>query len=261
MVAAGNDFIVADNRRGLLAGSLKTKAVRLCDRKFGIGADGVLLLESSKKADIRMRIFNPDGSEADMCGNGVRCLSKFAVDQRVVKSGHTVETGAGIIRSRVAKGLVKALLTTPRDFRDYPKFLVGGRFENVYFLNTGVPQAVILVKSVQGLDVFSLGRTLRYHKAFAPHGTNVNFVSVGPDNAIQVRTYERGVEGETLACGTGSTASALMAARRHGLRSPVRVRTRGGEKLKVYFSRQNGRFTDVYLEGLVENTFEGRVTI
>lgn len=261
VVAAGNDFIVIDNRRGALKGSPKAKAKQLCERKFGVGADGVLLMERSAKADIRMRIFNPDGSQADMCGNGVRCLSKFAVDKKIAKPEHTVETGAGIIRSRVRGGLVKALLTEPKDFREYPKLGVNGRSERIHFLNTGVPHAVIVERSLKGLDVASRGRALRYHKAFAPRGTNVNFMRVGLGNAIEVRTYERGVEAETLACGTGSTASALTAARLKGLRSPVRVKTSGGENLMVYFSRRNGCFTDVHLEGPVETTFEGRVRI
>jgi diaminopimelate epimerase len=260
-VAAGNDFIVIDNRSGILKGLPQTEAIRLCDRRFGVGADGVLLLERSRKADIRMRIFNPDGSQADMCGNGVRCLSKFVVGKKIVKSEHTVETGAGIIRSRVRGWLVRSLLTEPGNFRDYPKFKVGGRSEDVHFLNTGVPHAVIVRSSLKDLDVASRGRELRYHKVFAPAGTNVNFMRIGPGNAIQVRTYERGVEAETLACGTGSTASALTASRLRGLRSPVRVITRGGENLKVYFNRRDGRFTDVYLEGPVRSTFEGRVHI
>ncbi len=261
MAAAGNDFIVIDNRRGSLKGSVKEKAKRLCDRKLGVGADGVLLLERSAKADFRMRIFNPDGSEADMCGNGVRCLSKFASDKKIVKPEHAVETPAGIIRARVRGGLVKALLTEPKDLREYPKLPVNGRHEEVHFLNTGVPHAVIIKNSLDGLDVFSRGRELRYHRTFSPRGTNVNFVSVGPGNEIRVRTYERGVEGETLACGTGSTASALTAARLENLRSPVRVKTWGGESLKVYFNRRNSRFTDVYLEGVVKNVFEGRVLL
>ena len=261
MSAAGNDFVVIDNRRGAAGSALKQKAAWLCDRKFGIGADGVLLLEKSRKADIRMRIFNPDGSEADMCGNGVRCLSRFAVLKKIAGPEHTVETGAGIIRSRVNNGVVKSLLTEPKGFREYPKLKVGNRDEKIYFLNTGVPHAVIVEPSLEKADVASRGRSLRYHRAFAPRGTNVNFMRLGGSNTIEVRTYERGVEGETLACGTGSTASALTAARLRGLRSPIRVKTSGGEILKIYFKRQNGRFTDVYLEGTVKKIFEGRVEI
>ena len=261
MVAAGNDFVVLDNRRLILKKDFRSKALKLCDRKFGIGADGVLLLEKFNKASIRMRIFNPDGSEADMCGNGVRCLSKFAVDKKIVSPVHTVETGAGTIESTVKNAIVKSRLTQPKDFKSDIKILAGGRTEIVHFLNTGVPHVVIVEREIKELDVDGRGRAVRYHEAFAPKGTNVNFMTFEKGNAIRVRTYERGVEGETLACGTGSTASALIAAKLKGLKSPVQVVTLSGEKLKVYFKQDGHLFKEVYLEGEVKNVFEGSVSI
>lgn len=258
--AAGNDFIVVDNRRGIVRGNLKSLAVAWCGRKTGIGADGVLFLETSRKADVRMRIFNPDGSEADMCGNGVRCLAHFAAAVKAAKKDMVLETGAGLIHAWVRGGLVKAKLTEPKDFRSDVDVRVNGRTEKVQFLNTGVPHAVIVESSLKNVDVAARGRSVRYHEAFAPKGANVNFVRLGSGAEIEVRTYERGVEGETLACGTGSTASALVAARLKGLRSPVRVKTAGGETLKVYFKERRGMFEDVYLEGPVRRLFEGRLT-
>lgn len=257
--AAGNDFIVTDNRGGFVKNGASA-AKKLCDRKFGVGADGLLLLESSRKADVRMRIFNPDGSQADMCGNGVRCLAHFAVDLGAAESRLLIETGAGLIHADVRGMTVKAKLTEPKDLRADVDVRINGKTERVQFINTGVPHAVIVEPALEKADVSGRGRAVRYHQAFAPYGTNVNFVRVGLKQ-IEVRTYERGVEGETLACGTGSTASALVAARMKGLRSPVNVKTTGGEMLKVYFRRNGENFEEVYLEGPVKKIFEGSVSL
>lgn len=260
MAAAGNDFLVIDNRKGLVKKGAQA-AKKVCDRKHSVGGDGILLLENSKRADIRMRIFNPDGSEAEMCGNGVRCLARFAVAKKIAKASHRIETGAGIIEAEVRGGIVKAHLTDPKDFRPRAEIRVAGRREKVHFIDTGVPHAVIFEAALEEVPVNSRGREIRVHEHFAPKGTNVNFVKVNRDGSIAVRTYERGVESETLACGTGSTASALISARLEGLKSPVKVHTAGGEILKVYFKNGNGRWSGVYLEGPVETTFEGSVEL
>ena len=261
MAAAGNDFIVIDNRKGILKKGLPGLAKKLCDRKFSVGGDGILLLEKSRKAHIRMRIFNPDGSEADMCGNGVRCLAKFAAKNKIVKNHHRIETGAGIIEAEVKGDVVKAHLTDPKDFQAGVRLDVNGRHEELYFINTGVPHVVLFEPSLEEISVRERGRQIRTHRRFAPRGTNVNFVKVGKNNSIDVRTYERGVEDETQACGTGSTASALVSARLKGLVSPVKVHTTGGEVLKVYFKNGAGSWKNVYLEGPVRENFEGRVTL
>ena len=261
MAAAGNDFILIDNRRGALKKGLPGTAKKLCDRKHSVGGDGILLLEKSKKADIRMRILNPDGSEADMCGNGVRCLARFAVDKKIAKNSHRIETGAGIIEAAVNGAVVKAHLTDPKNFRGAVELDVEGRKEKIHFIDTGVPHAVIFDPELDRAAVDSRGREVRVHEHFAPKGTNVNFVKVNRDGSIAVRTYERGVESETLACGTGSTASALVSASLEGLKSPVKVHTSGGEILKVYFKHERGRWSGVYLEGLVQTTFEGSVIL
>lgn len=258
---AGNDFILVDNRKGVIAGGLAKAARALCDRRFSIGADGLILLEKSKKADYRMRIINPDGSEAEMCGNGVRCLAHFAVAGKIAKPSHRIETGAGIVEAVVKKDVVKAHLTDPRDLKLGIRLSVNGQNEEVGFVNTGVPHAVVISPALESVDVKTVGEKIRNHAHFAPRGANANFISPNGQNAIRVRTYERGVEDETLACGTGSTASALVAAERFGFKSPVSVRTQGGETLKVYFRRSGGHFTDVHLEGKVVRTFEGRVTL
>ena len=262
MAGAGNDFIVVDNRSGVInrkaAGRL---AERLSDRRFSIGADGLILLEKSKKSDIRMRILNPDGSEAEMCGNGVRCLAKFAVDHRITGPRLSIETLAGTIYAKVKGDSVKAKMLEPKDLRLDFEIRVNGHRERLSSIDTGVPHAVKRVDSVSSSDVEGLGETIRRHEYFAPRGTNVDFVSLRKGNAIDVRTYERGVEGETLACGTGSTAAALVTAATKNLKSPVQVHTKGGETLKVYFSKAGTRFHDVYLEGRIQKSFEGRIEL
>ncbi len=258
-VAAGNDFVVIDNRKGLVKnGALKAK--ELCDRKTGVGADGLLLLEGSKKADVKMRIFNPDGSQAEMCGNGVRCLAHFAVSHKICKTDHTVETGAGLIGAQVRRNTVNAKLTQPSIPKLNIRLRVDGHAEIVHFINTGVPHAVIIQDSLERVDVENRGRAVRRHAHFAPRGTNVNFIHCSKDG-IEVRTYERGVEGETLACGTGSTASALIASSLFGFSSPVSVKTSRGDVLKVYFKKKGTFFSEVWLEGPVRAGFKGSVQI
>ena len=260
MAGAGNDFVVIDNRSGALKERAKC-ARRLCDRKYSIGADGLILLEGSRRADVRMRILNPDGSEAEMCGNGVRCLARFAVQKRIARRRHSIETPAGIINAEVKGQTVKARMVDPMDLKLGSRIDVKGRKIDLSTVNTGVPHAVLVVNSLRDCDVQSKGRVIRFHKHFAPRGTNVDFITFKGGRAIEIRTYERGVEDETLACGTGSTAGALVAAALKGLKSPVFVHTHGGEVLKVYFSRRNAEFTDVFLEGKVRECFEGRVTL
>ncbi|MBI4352551.1 MAG: diaminopimelate epimerase [Candidatus Omnitrophica bacterium] len=259
MAGAGNDFILLDNRRNRLKGDFSDLARRLCRRKESVGADGLLLLEKSKEADVRMRIWNPDGSEADMCGNGVRCLAKFAVENRLAGPRLSIETPAGIIRARVLDSRVKVKMLNPKDLRLNIDLPAGRKKVRLHFIHTGVPHAVLFYPSLHDCDVAGLGRAIRRHPYFGPRGTNVNFVSLRVGNGIDIRTYERGVEGETLSCGTGSTAGALILAALKGFRPPVSVHTRSGEILKIYFKRKGLAFREVYLEGPVQKTFEGRV--
>jgi diaminopimelate epimerase len=257
---AGNDFIVADNRRGLVK-NLAASARALCDRRRGVGADGLILLEKSKKADFKMRIVNPDGSEAEMCGNGVRCLAKFAVESKIAKKTMEIQTLAGTIGAEVNGDTVKARMLEPVGLKLNFIVPVEGVKTTLHFINTGVPHAVMILGSVKGFDVAGKGRAIRTHGHFTPRGTNANFIAVRSKNAIDIRTYERGVEDETLACGTGSTAGALIAAALKGMKSPVDVHTYGGEVLKIYFTRNGEGFRDVYLEGRVRINFEGRTEL
>ncbi len=260
MVAAGNDFAVIDERAAAQTQRYTALARAICGRKYGAGADGLLVIGSSRKADVRMRIFNADGSEAPMCGNGARCAALYEGGRRKAEGGRKIialETRAGIIQSVVGKDNVKVRLTDPRGLKLDMPISVNGRKLKVNFVDTGVPHVVILVEGLDSIDAAGLGRDIRYHGAFAPRGANVNFVEVRERSLIAVRTYERGVEDETLACGTGSTASALIFGSKAGASSPVSVLTKGGEILSVYFERRGGSFENVWLEGMPRIVYKG----
>ena len=260
MVASGNDFIVIRSA-GQRVIRLKEFAKIVCDRKYGAGADGLLFLEKSKSADVRMRIFNADGTEAEMCGNGARCTALYVGHQVTKSPGHPkkikIQTKAGIIDSEVNDNVVKIKLTDPKGIRLDIPLKAGKRNIKVNFIDTGVPHAVIFTEGLDNIDVFNLGKFVRFHKQFSPRGTNVDFVEVLGEDSIKVRTYERGVEDETLACGTGSVASALIFAIKAGLSKKVSVHTRSKEILSVSFLKENDNFENVCLEGQARIVYEG----
>ncbi len=261
MNGAGNDFVVVDNREQKIK-LTSEQIVRLCDRHRGVGADGILLLIpcASGKADWAWDFYNSDGSRADMCGNGARCFARFV--QKITGKGEfTFETGAGVISAAVVGDRVTVSLTKPRDLRLEEKVNLSTGTHPIHSVNTGVPHAVLFVPDADQAMVQEWGQEIRRHQHFAPRGTNVNFVQrLGP-GSIRVRTYERGVEGETLACGTGVTASALITARLHQLSSPVKVQVQGGDHLEVGFKETNGEFTDVRLTGPGDFVFEGKLEL
>lgn len=253
MVGSGNDFVVIRLSRYPVI-RLKQLAQNICDRKYGVGADGLLVLEKSKIADVRMRIFNADGSEAQMCGNGARCTALYAGKNKI-----KIETKAGIIESQVKGNNVKIKLTDPKNIKLNIPIKVNNRVLRVNFINTGVPHVVIFTDGLDKIDVFNLGRAIRHHKKFSPAGTNVNFVEMLNNNSIKVRTYERGVEDETLACGTGAVASALIfiAHCRLPIVRKINVLTKSSEILKVYFDKAGNRFQNVWLEGKASIAYKG----
>lgn len=263
MTGAGNDFILMDNREGRIA-LTREQVVHLCDRHFGIGADGVMLLVpcASGKADWAWQFYNSDGSDAEMCGNGARCFARYI--QRTAgwaKSELTFESLAGVIRARLHGDRVTIGLTAPHSLRLQENVETRQGTVEVSSVNTGVPHAVVFVPDADHAMVQEAGAELRYHPHFQPRGTNVNFVQLKGPGYIRVRTYERGVEGETLACGTGVTASALVAARLHGFASPVRVQVQGGDELAISFRQADGGFSDVELDGPATFVFDGRITL
>lgn len=257
MVASGNDFIVIDNRKQALK-NIRSFTKRVCRRHFGVGADGVLLLEKSKKADIRMRIINSDGSEPEMCGNGSRCAALYAHKILGLNRKFSMETKAGIIQCAINTWTIQVQLTDSVHYRQMPHLKVSGKTVPCHFINTGVPHVVIISEDdLDSVNVEELGAEIRHHTEFQPKGTNVNFIKKTGARSLKARTYERGVEGETLACGTGATASAIVAALAGLVKPPVEVKTKSGEILKISFNHNENSATDVTLEGNAEFTFEG----
>jgi diaminopimelate epimerase len=224
---AGNDFLVVDNRDGRFPLEM---VAGLCDRFDGVGADGVLLLQNSSVADYRMRIINSDGSEAAQCGNGLRCFMRYLNLEIDGRPSLTVETGGGIVSLSLRGDQIAASMPSP-EVRQWDLDLdVAGQAYLFHSLSVGVPHAVHFG---QPTDLVSLGRAVRYHSYFAPHGTNVNFAWLNPEGEVELRTYERGVEGLTQACGTGAVATACAATRVYGLKSPVTLRTVRRDRLQV----------------------------
>ena len=261
MNGAGNDFVMLDNRAGKLRLGPEQIA-RICDRHRGIGADGILLLEkASNGADFRMRYYNRDGGEAEMCGNGARCFARFA--SKVAGAGEQIsfQTPAGIIAAELHGELVTLRMSEPKDLRLSTELEVGGKKEIVHFINTGVPHAVVPVSQVGDVDVRSRGEKIRRHKMFSPKGANANFIEKRGARKIAVRTYERGVEDETLACGTGVVASALIFAAIEKVDGPISVMVRSGSELSVDFARIDHQFQSVTLTGPAEFVFEGTIDL
>ena len=241
----GNDFIMVDDRRANFEILNLDLIGKICDRKFGVGADGIILLHNHPVHDFQMIYFNPDGSQS-LCGNGSRCAVQFASALGLIKDRCTFLAVDGLHEGFIIDGLIHIKMPDVTQFVD-----VDGDF----FVDTGSPHHIKLVPQVSGVDVFEEGRAIRYSSRYQPHGTNVNFVEIS-ELSTSVRTYERGVEDETLSCGTGVAAVALVLAQK-GFASPVSLRTRGGI-LQVSFKKQaDGSYTDVYLIGPAEKVFEG----
>jgi diaminopimelate epimerase len=261
MNGAGNDFILIDNRAGDIRLD-RSQIARLCDRHRGIGADGILLLEKPpNRADFRMRYFNADGGEAEMCGNGARCFARFANKIAGAQKKISFETPAGVIAADLVNDLVTLQMTEPTDLRTDMKLPVTNEEKTVHFINSGVPHVVIPVSRVDDVDVSREGSAVRYHKMLSPNGANVNFIEKRGPNKIAVRTYERGVEDETLACGTGVVASALIFAIIEEANGPITVIARGGDELQVGFEKNDNQFRSVTLTGPAEFVFEGSIEI
>ncbi|MCX5864430.1 MAG: diaminopimelate epimerase [Deltaproteobacteria bacterium] len=260
MSGTGNDFILLDHRTPFLAEEeMPAFARAVCERRVSVGADGLILLENSTTADFRWQFLNADGSWAEMCGNGARCAARFAHDRGIAPARMRFETVAGIIEAEVTGQSVKLRMTAPTGLRLEEKIMVNGQEQMVHSLNTGVPHAVLFMKDIAQAPVLEWGRLIRFHEHFQPAGTNVNFVQQQAGNGLIVRTYERGVEGETLACGTGAVAAAIIAGLRGQVQSPVAVTTSGGEELTIHFSLAGQEIADVFLEGPANFIYEGRL--
>ena len=244
----GNDFILIDNRKGLFPKTDKNLISEWCDRKFGIGSDGLILIESHATADFEMIFFNPDGSKS-LCGNGSRCAVSFAKTLGLFSDRTEFLTTDGIHSAFMENGLVHFQL------HDVPAVVerLGG-----FFVNNGSPHHIQFVEDTEGLDILAVGKEIRHADTYMPEGTNVNFVQVN-GGSIVIRTFERGVEDETLSCGTGVVASSL-AASKFGLQSPISVHTKGGQ-LQVTFETDSMGFKNIWLIGPAQKVFEGELVI
>ena len=262
MSGAGNDFVVIDNRSRRFDLS-PAQIEKLCDRHFGVGADGLLAVEppSDASADFRMRYYNADGGEAEMCGNGARCFARFV---QAMPRAHAdrvrFSTPAGLIEGAYIGSDVRVNLTAPTDIRLSQRADFGWGEIEYHFMNTGVPHVVLEVPDAEKVEIVPHGRAIRRSPIF-PRGTNVNFVQVVDSKNLIVRTYERGVEDETLACGTGVTAAALLVHLVRGFALPLRVKVRGGDVLSVGAQAQGESFSDVTLTGPAVESFSGEIRI
>jgi len=263
-VGTGNDFVIVDNRQDKLNSDIpdfSEFAKHICRRKLSIGADGLLVLEDSGSGDFKMRIFNPDGSEVAMCGNGARCAAVYAASKGWCGGNAVIETGAGKIEAVISENRVKLKMSDPRDIVLSRDIGIGKNLIKTHSINTGVPHVVHFIKQMENYPVKEVGSKIRYHKLFQPEGTNVNFVKITEDRRLIVRTYERGVEDETNACGTGSVASGIIAHLIHGISSPVDAMTASGDTLMIHFEEKNKRIVNVYLEGPANIVYEGNITL
>jgi diaminopimelate epimerase len=259
MHGARNDFVLFDNRSGEFPVEDREFIAHIAARKSGIGAEGVILIEPSESCDFRMKFFNPDGGSAEMCGNGTRCAARLAADLGLAGREMTIETEAGKLKAQVMEADVCLWMPIPADWDLEGSLDAAGRHLTYGFVNTGVPHVVMRTGDLRDVDVPEVGSQVRRHRNFAPAGTNVNFMQILPEGGLSVRTYERGVEAETAACGTGVTACALVAAKNGWVTLPVKVQTRSGNVLTVDGELTEENVRNVTLTGPAEHVFEGTV--
>jgi len=264
MSGTGNDFIVIDNREKVIPDEKMVKFTQtVCRRGQSVGADGLILIENDPELDFMWKFFNSDGSVAEMCGNGARCASRFALMKGIAGREMVFRTLAGPIRAEVGEASVQVQLTSPFDLEETIDLEVKDQSNlDAGFINTGVPHTVIFVEpgSMENTPVEELGNRIRYHQDFSPAGTNVNFTEILGNNRIRIRTYERGVEGETLACGTGAVAAAIISTVRGLVNPPVEVLIQAGDNLIIHLDTDDPLSGEVYLEGPASLVYEGQLT-
>lgn len=259
MHGAANDFILVDDRKRTFPAADKAWISSITARRKGVGSEGVILIQPSDKATFKMRFFNPDGSEVEMCGNGARCVARLAHDLKIAPAEMTIETVAGILKARMVDRLVQLEMTAPRDWKlDVPLNIAEKKLV-CHFVSTGVPHAVVITGNLDAVDAAGTGGSIRRHEAFAPAGTNADFIEITGPDSLRIRTYERGVEAETLACGTGIVAGALIAARLGKVKPPVRVTAASGDVLTVDFKLTGKDVSAVTLLGPAVHVFKGEI--
>ena len=262
MNGAGNDFVITDNRQSRTQFTSDDIAF-ICDRNRGIGADGFMSVEPPEnEGDYRMRYYNADGNEAEMCGNGARCFARFVFNcDDEFKDSMKIETIAGIIRANIISDLVQIQLSKPFDLKLNDSITVNDSSEKIHSLNTGVPHAVVFSDNINGINLKENGSLIRNHSLYSPNGTNVNYVKIDEEKNLSIRTYERGVEDETLACGTGMVASALIHHQVNKITPPVQVKVKGGDTLEVSWDYDGNEYFNVTLTGPALSVFKGEINV
>lgn len=261
MSGAGNDFVVIDNRGGRIADASDLTR-RICTRRVSVGADGLILIENTSRATFRMRYYNSDGGLSDFCANGTRCAARFAFINVIAGRKMTIETDAGVVGAEIGdQGLVTLSLPSPRDFIAERPLTIGGTTIHGSSILVGVPHYVVFLKNdLWSQDIEPLGRSIRQHRDLAPAGANANFAVIRNASSIEIRTYERGVEAETLACGSGIVASVSTGALFGRLKSPVAVLTRSGTTLEVAFALDGKDLSNVRLKGDARLVYRATLT-
>ena len=259
MHGARNDFVLFDDRSGRFPVDDRDFITYIAARHSGIGAEGIILIQKSAESDFFMKFFNPDGGTAEMCGNGARCAALLAYELGAAGKTMTIETVAGQLRAQVIQKGIRLRMTTPTAWRLDGTLDLEGASLTYGFVNTGVPHVVMRTGDLRDVDVQEVGSAVRYHRDFATAGTNVNFMQISPEGDLSVRTYERGVEAETLACGTGVTACGLIAAKHGWVTLPVNVHTLSGDVLVVDGELTEEGANNVTLTGPAEHVFEGTI--
>lgn len=261
----GNDFVLIDNRDSRYNFSYSDFAKIVCERNRGVGGDGLLVIEKSDTSDFKMRYLNADGSEGGMCGNGGRCIASFVLNESGGKSTK-FEALDYVYTAEIVGDKIRLLMKNPTDFRKDLVIKYGNHEFKMDYVNTGAPHAALFIEDMPHafnnfaeIDVNTLGRYIRHHELFSLAGTNVNFIDKIGREEVQIRTYERGVEGETLSCGTGSIASAILSAMRYNWTPPIKVLTRSSDSLIINFNITDNQITNVSIEGPVKQVFKGRL--
>ncbi len=261
MHGAGNDFIIIDHREQFFSQQEMVEFARLvCRRSFSVGSDGIVFIETSATCDFKWQFFNSDGSIGEMCGNAARCAARYAYLHGIASTDVKFETVAGIIEAKVSGDHVTLKMTTPHSLQLHTNIINGTSEYEVHTIDTGVPHAVLFKDEMDDKKVHELGRSIRFHESFSPAGTNVNFISVA-DSVLKIRTYERGVEAETKACGTGATAAAIIAVLTGKASTPVTLQTIGGDNLSVDFNiSENNTIYNLTLKGTASLVFKGNLS-
>ena len=259
MSASANDFVVIDDRKEILGGSAGELARRICARRYSVGADGLILIEKSQTADFRVRFFNPDGNEFNTCGNGGRCAARFAFLNSIAPSEMRIETNIGIIDAQIINNAVRLKFVQPAEIRLNVPFELDGQKRKGHFVRLGEPHFVVTETNIRAIPFISMARQIRHHEIFGTEGTNVHFIEPVSRNLLKIRSFERGVEDETLACGSGCIAASVSTFTNKDTDPPIHLEPQSGIPLTVLFQPGNN-FQDLYLEGDARLVYRGELT-